>query len=50
MRICAAFKENSEITTTDAEHTVCFKKKKHLKEMQTQKETKRKKDKQEQTS
>lgn len=37
VRICAAFKENSEIRTTNAEKTVCLKKKKK-KRMQAQKE------------
>lgn len=31
VRICAAFKENSEIRTTNAEQTVCLKKRKKRK-------------------
>lgn len=37
VRICAAFKENSEIRTTNAEQTVCLKKRKKKKEMLAQK-------------
>lgn len=49
VRICAAFKENSEIRTTNAEKTVCLKKKKK-KECRRKRNQQQKKDKQEQTS
>lgn len=51
VRICAAFKENSEIRTTNAEQTVCLKKRKKKKRNVGAKGTNNnKKDKQEQTS
>lgn len=50
VRICAAFKENSEIRTTNAEKTVCLKKKEKKKECRRKRNQQQKKDKQEQTS
>lgn len=51
VRICAAFKENSEIRTTNAEQTVCLKKRKKKKRNVGAKGTNNnKKDKQEHTS
>lgn len=50
VRICAAFKENSEIRTTNAEQTVCLKKRKKKRNVGAKGTNNNKKDKQEQTS
>lgn len=50
VRICAAFKENSEIRTTNAEQTVCLKEKRKKRNVGAKGTNNKKKDKQEQTS